>query len=416
MRRTLIILWQTYWGAVTQRSFLLFVLGLPVLAVGCAVIFGLAGALFIRVSLPPTNGRPVGLVDESRTAALADSSTYPTNPVPLQRYESVTAARSALQEGVIQAYFVVSADYWETGNVTAAYDPNTPPSPSITNMVERWLRQRVRQAIDPDLLARYEQEPTFIPHGVQENPATEAPPRTRQQEMDTWVVFLGIIYLGRMASMLTSGYMYDIIASESRNRTMEILLTSANVREFIVGRVLGLLGVGITHLLVWGSLPVFLLAAAGNSGPLGELLQWEYFGLMISLLIGGYLLDQLLGAAGGVLRVTGGAGPQLFNIIGWLSIITLVYAGYFVPRAPDSITAVIATFIPISAPIVLLTRLLSGPVPLWQIVLAQLLLWSSLVALLLAIGRLLRRNLVAYPSRFSLRQWAKKQLAMNNEQ
>ena len=415
MRRIGIIFWQTYWGTITQRTFLIFVLGLPLLGVFCALAIGAAGALFITLSLPPTNERPIGVVDETASPLFAEAAEYPDTPVPFVRYEELATAEAALAEGEIQAYFVLTADFWETGLVPAAYDPATPPSPTILNGVEGWLRGQVRAGIDPDILRRLAREPVFVPYGgptaegETEEPATR-PPRTPDEEMDAWIVFFAIIYLGRMASMLTSGYMYDIIASESRNRTIEILLTSTNTYEFIIGRVAGLLLVGFTHLLVWGGAPLLLLA----TGPFADLGDWEHIRLMVSLLLGGYLLDQMLGATGGILRVTGGAGPQLFNLLGWFSILTLVYAGYFIGRAPDSTLAVIASLVPFSSPIVLLTRLLYGPVPLWQIIAAQLSLWLTLAGFVLVLGRLLRRNLVAYPSRFNLWQWAKK-LVMSNE-
>jgi ABC-2 type transport system permease protein len=415
MRRIALIFWQTYWGAVTQRTFVIFVLGLPFLAVLCAVAMGVAGVLFLAASVPPTDTRPIGVVDGTQSIVWGDGPTVLVEEVVLRPYADRETAAEALASGELQAYFVLPAEVWEEGRITAVYDPATPPSPTLLNALDRWLTRQVRRAIDPILLERLAAEPVFVPHGVsvtaEGEPAEELlqPPRTRQQEVDAWLLFFAIIYLGRMASMLTSGYMYDIIASESRNRTMEILLTSTSPREFMLGRVAGLLMVGFTHLVAWGGVPLLLIATS----PFAELGNWEHIGLMASMLLGAYLLDQMLGATGGVLRVTGGAGPQLFNLLGWFSILTLVYAGTLVGRDPNSGLAVAASLFPFSSPIVLLTRLLYEPVPLWQIVLAQLLLWLTIAGFILLLARLLRRNLVAYPARFSLWRWVRGAAASN---
>ena len=404
MRRVAIIFWQTYWGAITQKTFLIFVLGLPLVAVLCAVAMGVAGVFFVIASMPPTYERPLGIVDQTGVIQWGERPPLLLEQVELRPFDTPTSAAQALANNELQAYFILPPDLWENGRISAVYHPTTPPSPTLLTSLDGWLTRQVRGQFDEELLGRLRTQPRFVLHGTSPTAETDParPPRTHQEDLDIWVLFFAIIYLGRMASMLTSGYMYDVIASESRNRTMEIMLTSATAHEFMLGRVSGLLMVGLTHLVAWGGVPLLLLATSPFAG-MGD---WEHKGLMASMLIGAYLLDQMIGATGGVLRVTGGAGPQLFNLLGWFSILTLFYAGALVGRAPDSGLAIAASLFPLSSPIVLLTRLLYTPVPTWQIILAQTLLWLTIASFLWLLARLLRRNLVAYPERFSLWRWA----------
>ncbi|MFN8455639.1 MAG: hypothetical protein U0401_13395 [Anaerolineae bacterium] len=52
------------------------------------------------------------------------------------------------------------------------------------------------------------------------------------------------------------------------------------------------------------------------------------------------------------------------------------------PRNPNSLLAVAASLFPLTAPLVLLVRVVVSEVPAWQVMLSQILLWGSSLALL----------------------------------
>jgi ABC-type Na+ efflux pump permease subunit len=128
--------------------------------------------------------------------------------------------------------------------------------------------------------------------------------------------------------------------------------------------------------------------------PVHYLLGWDHLCLVLSVLLAAYLLDQILAAAMGLLRVSGGAGNLLFNTINSVVGISLIYAAYFVPRNPHTPLAVAASLIPLTAPLVLLIRVVVSQVPTWQVVLGQLLLWGSCIGGVFWLGYLLKANLV----------------------
>ena len=127
------------------------------------------------------------------------------------------------------------------------------------------------------------------------------------------------------------------------------------------------------------------------------------------MLLGAYVLDQILAASAGMMRVSGGAGPQLFNMFNWATGLGLVYAAYFVPRNPDTGLAIAASLFPLTSPIVLLVRVVASEVPIWQQLFSQLCLWLTIIAGLFWLRQLLRRNLVANPPRFNSWHWLKRQ-------
>ncbi|MFQ5616549.1 MAG: ABC transporter permease [Anaerolineales bacterium] len=101
-----------------------------------------------------------------------------------------------------------------------------------------------------------------------------------------------LIYFVEIASSFTSGYMYGSIASESRTRTIEILLTSVSTVQFIAGKFAGLLAVGITQLTIWGApliVAVLVLTSIRGVSYLAWFFPLEYTGLVISTLLASYI-------------------------------------------------------------------------------------------------------------------------------
>lgn len=402
MRRTWLIFWHTYWSHVASPSYLFLLFGLPLFVIGAPLILALVGVGFFLGNLPPTSPLPVGIINETTTAVF--SQNLPTNPVPFQLFDSPTTAETALANRHIQGYYHIPASYWQDGILRANYHPDTPLSPEITSTFRQWHRQALRRPLSQPTQQRYLSGPTFIQQTTPQT-AAQTPQPTFQTtgDLSSVGIFFVLIYFVRLAGMFTGGHMFGAIASESRNRTIEIMLTTVTAVQFVMGKLAGLICVGLTQLLIWGSIPFLLSRFILEESP--AWLQNEHAPAILIMLIAAYLLDQLIGAASGILNVSGGAGPQLFNLLSWATSLALIYAGYFVPRQPDAPLAIATSFLPFTSPIVMPTRLLVSQVPTWQLWLSQLLLWLTLALFLLWLARLVRANMVTNPPRFSWRRW-----------
>jgi ABC-2 type transport system permease protein len=202
--------------------------------------------------------------------------------------------------------------------------------------------------------------------------------------------------------------MFDSIANEANDRTLEIMLTSVSPFQFVSGKLLGLLAVGLTQIGTWAAailalgLGVTLLL---DINFLATLFSWEHLGLMLNILLATYLMDQILAAAMGLLRVSGGAGNLLFSTINGIVGISLIYAAYFVPRNPDTPLAVVASLFPLTSPLVLPIRVVVSQVPPWQIGLSLLFLWGTNLLGVFWLRNLLRANLIANKNPFNMRDW-----------
>ncbi len=400
INRTARIFWHEYRSHLSRRSYLIFTFGFPLFMLGAPVVGFLILALAVRSVLPPLDLRPVGLID--RAGLTASPAVYPDQPVAILPYSDEAAAASALAEGQIQAYYEVPADYWQTGAASLTYE--TAPNEAVRLMFRNWLVDQLRTRVTPDLLERLDRGPVIVQQNVAGGQSYAMADTVRA------VLVFFLIYFVRMGGSFTAEYMFGSIAGEADNRTLEILLTTVSPLQFVLGKVLGLLAVGLTQLLTWGAAAAALGLVANwlfKVDLLGPLLSWQHLGLMVSVFLAAYVMDQMLAATLGLLRVSGGAGNLLFGVINSVVGLGLLYAAYFVPRSPHTPLAVAASLFPVTAPLVLLIRLVVTEVPAWQIWLSQALLWGTNAASLFWLRRLLQTNLVTYTPPFNLRRWLK---------
>lgn len=398
MNKTWLIFWRTYGGGIRQGSFLAFTFGLPAFFILFPVVAGMIMIWVIRTVIPPTDYHPIGVVDASGVFSLPAGG----DPVEMIGYGSEAEAEKAFGAGEIQGFYFIPEDFLATGMITLTYE--TAPSLQVDSMFSDWVAGTVAGRVPVAVRERYAEGAQFAHEAVEGEAAFSS------KDYLKWAGMYAVIYFLQVAGSFTSNYMYGSIASEAHDRTIELILSSVTPRQFLVGKFLGLLAMGMTQLAIWlfpAAVGVGLFLARFGAEYILFLFPWDYIGLVISTLFGAYVLMQVMAAAGGLLRISGGAGPQIFALLEWAGGLGMLYAMYFLPRNPDSWLAVAGSLFPITAPLVLLIRLVTSEVPAWQIVLSQGFLWGAVVLGVLSLGRLLKRNLVSYAPKFKLFGWVR---------
>ncbi|MCA9980803.1 MAG: ABC transporter permease [Anaerolineales bacterium] len=430
MNRIWLVFRHTYWEHVRRPGFYLVIFLFPALVVIAPIVLGFLFLQIVRMVIPPTSDLPIGLVDETGDllAHLAEDGQgplYQTNNLRVWQFETQLEAEMALRAGHIQAYVRFPESFGRTGEMFGRYRAETPPNIFVQLRLFNWLEAQTRGEVDEQYLARL-REGTEIVHiqvqspgaengtettAVSPDPTTEAPATNAAAASSGFGLVVMVLYLGRMMSIFTSGFMYESVRGEAKNRTIEILLTSVPASSFVGGKILGMLAVGITQLAVFSILPAIFFLWVGQFASrdpnLSFLLPDLPWGLFLLFIAGGYVLDQIVAAGTGLLRISGGAGPQVANLLGWLGMIGLIYAITLLPDNPDTPLAVAASLIPFVSPIALPMRLVFTEVPLWQTAVSALLLWGSSVYGVWLLSRLVQRNLVGYADRFKLWQWVR---------
>src|SRR4030067_3488167 len=111
------IAWHEYSRHVFRRRFIFAVLSVPFFL---SVMIGL---VFLVIWMN-TNTTPIGYVDYSGLLANPVSQPpvkWPERTVPLQAYVDEVSAKADLEAKKLQAYYIIPADYLQTGLVEQVY-------------------------------------------------------------------------------------------------------------------------------------------------------------------------------------------------------------------------------------------------------------------------------------------------------
>lgn len=149
------------------------------------------------------------------------------------------------------------------------------------------------------------------------------------------------------------------VIGEKSNRVVEVLLAAVTPTELLVGKVLGILSLGLLRIVVTATaLGTTILVIAGTDAM--PAIAFAGMGLAILWLVIGLLLYNFLYAAvGATVTRSGDATSVSFPLM------VSLMAGYFVglmiiPNNPDSLLARVISIFPLTAPLTMPSRVASG--------------------------------------------------------
>jgi ABC-2 type transport system permease protein len=388
MNRILLILRNEVHTVLRSKAYLVTTFGLPLLA---AMIF--LGITLLRRDTSPRLGTHTASPDtpQLQTEGYVDYSGL-IKVIPedlpngaLAPFPDEASAYRALSASEISAYYVIPADYVESGDLVYI-DPEYRPASSEG---QAWVMQRTIYVNllgnDPALIAHASQ-----PMEVRANPLAQTAERDRDNPMTFYVPYATMMLL-YMLIMLSSGLLLHSISAEKKNQVMEVLLLSVNPLQILVGKIVGLGAVGLLQAIIWFGLGYAILSIGGRglSLPTGSelppsILVW---GLLFYLL--GYAVYASLMAGLGALMPNLKEASQMVILVIWPLLIPLLLIVVLVENTHGILATGLSLF-PLTAPIAMMTRLAAGNVPLWQPLMAILLLLFTAVLVVRAAAQIFR--------------------------
>ena len=402
-----------------QRSFWLFTFLVPVILLGLNIYnviesgsMGGADTSATDEATPPevTDLPSIGLVDEANLI-MEMPPGFPDNL--FVRFADEASARAALEDGAIEQYVLLLADY-VSAHLIEIYDRNFQIVSTGENMGlaslggdSGWVLPYIinYNLVGDEQLLTALQNP--VPGALAEYHALQpqAGPETENVEMARLIGTV-LPYIYYFLLVMGGSYLMRSVVAEKENRTAEVLLVSLNPRELMIGKMLAMSAVMWLQVIVWVGGGIILLDKGADvlnmarySFPPG-FLAWA-----IAFLIVGYALFASVMAAAGAIAPNAREGGQVI----WLLIIplmpTLMFGTVFF-EDPNGTLSVVLSLFPFSAPSAMVTRLALAPVPLWQILasLAGLLLTAYLFIVLAA--RLFRAGNLLSQESFNWRRLA----------
>ena len=229
-----------------------------------------------------------------------------------------------------------------------------------------------------------------LPPSPELTTATLTPPNTKTTDAATAVAYIGSLLLLTTLAIYGQWVLAGVV-EEKNNRVVELLLSTVQPRHLLAGKVIGIGLLGLSQLVLVVGLGATLIAAgvfdapASLGGSLALVVPW--FAL-------GFALYAVAYAAAGALA----SRQQDANSAGQTVTYTLLaayFAGYVALSAdPDGTFAHVLTVFPLTAPLVLPARSALVGVPLWEQVLAVVLVLGSIYALVRMAGRVYAHGLL----------------------
>jgi ABC-2 type transport system permease protein len=381
-----------YLRHVKRKRFIFAVVSLPLFLVVIMAVSLLSVTLGMDL-------RPVGFVDHSGLLVTppAETDLSGLRVVSLQRFDDEQAARQAFEAGSLQAYYVVQADYLETGRVRLVADDA--PERTVQNQFSRYLRTQLLQGQQPEVAQRLVEghEIEVISYDGAE---PEGPGNWLQLLLP---VVAGILFV--MVINTSGGYLLQAVVEEKENRTIEIVITSVSPGQLMAGKIIGNLSVGLTQLLIWLLFPVLGFLVMRRVSPLveGLYLDPEFVWLMLLTLVPAFILIAALMATIGA---TATEAREAQQIAGLFTLPVVAPYWFFVPLMtdPHGTLALALSLFPLTAPVSLPLRAAFTDVPLWQSALSISLLFISAAMALWLAGRAFRQGMLNYGKRLSWRE------------
>ncbi|MCL5269816.1 MAG: ABC transporter permease [bacterium] len=426
-----------YMEALKTRTFLIGVIVTPLLIIGLAVI---SGKMARDVGSGPQPPRSVGVVDRSgrlagdveaafarynkarpqrplRLVAVGDAATAPE-----QRVERLKADVKAgrIEAGLVVAPVAAEEPPAGEAGPAAGPAPRLPVEPSryyantkSVNDLELYetVRRLLNEAVINRRYAAHDLSPELIaritrPVPLEQVEISQKQPGRGQASMARIMVPFFFMFLMFMGITTTSQGLLTSVVEEKSSRVIEVLLAVVSPFELMAGKVLGLAGVGLSLIAIWGVTGLGSARFLGMGSLLtGAMPAW----FIIYYVLGFMLIASLFAAIGSACNTL----KEAQNLLGPVTVLIVLPMVLWMPisQNPMGTLATVFAFFPPTTAMIMILRLSVNPgLPVAQIAGSILALAVASVATMWAAGKIFSLGILMYgkpPTPRELLRWVR---------
>jgi ABC-2 type transport system permease protein len=203
------------------------------------------------------------------------------------------------------------------------------------------------------------------------------------------------------------------VVQEKTSRVVEIMVSAVKPRAMMLGKIVGVGGVGVFQLSIWAAIAALLLryhvellglfgiggAAAVDIPSISAVAIF----VVLAYFVLGYFFYAALYAAIGAMVNSDQEAQQVQTPVVILLIIPVLCV-QLIANDPRSPIAAALTLIPFSSPVLMPMRYLLGGASLWDVALSLALLAASIAVAVHVAARIYRVGILMYGKRPSLRE------------
>lgn len=402
MRDLAVIVEREFWERVRSKSFIISTILTPIFFLGALLL-----PAFLSQRSEDRGFRLV-IVDESAdrlgpaviTRLAEDAGTDTEVTIAPGDLSSQSAALTArLRSGSIDAYMRIPQDVRGGSEVSLwSVDPITTGE-----------RSRIRSALSASIQSERAAELGIGQESVQEllEPVTLNEVRvTERGEEDRSVAqsFVGVAvaFILYFLILIYGVHVLRSAQEEKANRISEILVSSVSPAKLMLGKVLGVGSTALLQVAIWGALVMALiglpLLAMLGADPelrndiLGFIPVGGFVIFALFVVLGFFLFATMFAALGAAAETMEDA--QRFTMPLTLPLLIPIMMAETLVRAPAGTAAVVMSWIPLTAPLVVPIRWFAGGAGTTDVILAVAWLLLSIVAIGWVAGRIYRAGIL----------------------
>lgn len=300
---------------------------------------------------------PIGYVDRSEII-----QQFPAQ-IPqglLINYPDEPSALSALRDGKLERYFIIPTDFIESGSIIQV-------EPQFTVMVDMDA-SLIQYLITYNLLGdEARAEVLAVPVIQVEGFALEPTTPAETDDMSTFLVSFAVMFIFFLVITMSSGFMLQSVSREKENRTAEVLLISLLPRDLMLGKILGLSIVALFQMSIWLGAGYLVLDRGSDLFEVVATITLPasfFIWAILYFFLGFLLYGSLMGAIGTLAPNAREVGSITMIVLTPLMLPVLLNFTFI--NDPDGPLATAFSLFPLTSPVAMVTRMVSGNVDLWQ--------------------------------------------------
>ncbi len=401
MKKTFLVLKYELTTILTRPSFLIMAIGIPV---ATFLIFSGVSAFNRRspgqladIFSGSETMNIEGYVDAGGFIAQLPSGTEQL----LKAYSTEDAARQALSQEDISAYYIIPNDYLETGEVIYVRSDFNPLAGEDQSKIMDWVL--TVNLLGDENLAMLTRQPMTL---HQTSLSTEVQ-RDEDNALTFFVPYM-VTIIFYVVILMSSSLLLKSVTTEKENRMIETLLTSVTPLELLQGKIIGLGVAGLIQTVVWVGTGSLLLKFSGQTMniPAGFELPPSFLAWGVVFFILGYAVNASLMAGMGALMPNMKESSQATFIVIAPMLIPMFLITVLIEDPHGALSLGLSLF-PLTSPIAMMTRISAGGVPLWQLLLACALLGATVVIVVRMVARMFHAQTLLSGQAFSSKRYFK---------
>ncbi len=214
--------------------------------------------------------------------------------------------------------------------------------------------------------------------------------------------FSTLIY---MSLLFSGGMTFNSVLEEKSSKVVEVLLSSVSSRELMTGKIIGCTITVFAQMVIWLSPMIILVTTTWIILPKWLVIDISYGHLiyfLINFLLACLIFQGLYATVGAIFDNPQEAQSGMFPLI--MLIMIPFFLSFTMIRNPNNNLAVISSYIPFTAIFMMPLRFTMVDIPVWKLILSQLINIATLMLIFPLAGKIYRIGILRTGTKPTLRE------------